>query len=74
MRPGIRWRPRSGLARGGRRDRPRSMLAWLLTAPAAAEEWTLRAALEQALVSNVELRQAGLDLARFRSALDQHTH
>ena len=62
MRPGIRWRPRSGLARGGQRDRPRSRLAWLLSAPAAAEEWTLRAALEQALVSNVELRQAGLDL------------
>jgi outer membrane protein len=33
-----------------------------LVAPAAAEEWTLRAALDHALAHNVELRQDGLDL------------
>ncbi|MDP2312486.1 MAG: TolC family protein [Pseudomonadota bacterium] len=38
------------------------MLAWLAVAPAAAEEWTLRATLDHAMTHNVELRQEGLDV------------
>ncbi len=45
------------------------MLAWLLAAPAAAEEWTLRAALDHAVAHNLELRQEALDVRSAEATL-----
>jgi outer membrane protein len=47
------------------------MLVWLLAAPAFAEEWSLRAAVAQALVHNLEIRQERLDTDAAGAALTE---
>ena len=45
------------------------MLLWLVSNPAAAEDWTLRDAVAHALAHNVELRQAVLDTETAEASL-----